>query len=133
MLIFNPEWQPRWAELGGISLTADSLTIMATMLLELSCIYSIEAIRVGQKGLCQGCDSSDSTVVLLLLLPSSLSPETALGIFFCPCRVGWSDGLGARVRREEGRNCLDRLEAGRAVFLAGCLLMKYLKPIVRGY
>lgn len=29
--------------------------------------------------------------------------------------------------KEEGRNCLARLEAGRAVSLAGCLLMKYLR------
>lgn len=44
-----------------------------------------------------------------------------------------SDGLGARVGREEGRNCLVRMEACREVFLAGHLLMKYLELVVRGY
>lgn len=82
---------------------------------------------MGPGGARQGCDISDSTVVLLLLLPSSLSPDSAPGIFFCSCRVGWSDGLGARVGKKEGSNGVARLEAGRAVPLAGCLMMKYLR------
>lgn len=46
----------------------------------------------------------------------------------------WSDCLGARVARKEGGNCLVRSEAGRAVFLAGCFLMKYLELfVVKGY
>lgn len=46
----------------------------------------------------------------------------------------WSDGLGARVARKEGGNYSVRSEAGRAVFLAGCFLMKYLELlVVKGY
>lgn len=46
----------------------------------------------------------------------------------------WSDGLGARVARKEGGNSSVRSEAGRAVFLAGCFLMKYLELlVVKGY
>lgn len=59
---------------------------------------------MGQRGSCQRFDISDSVVVLLLLFLSSLGPESVLGIFFCSCRVGWSDGLGARVGKEEGGN-----------------------------
>lgn len=59
---------------------------------------------MGQRGLCQGFDTSDLVVVLLLLFPSSLGPESDLGIFFCSCRVGWSDGLGVMVGREEDGN-----------------------------
>lgn len=53
--------------------------------------------------------------------------------------VGWwcgerSDGLAAKVARKEGGNSLVRSEAGRAVFLAGCFLMKYLELLVmKGY
>lgn len=88
---------------------------------------------MGQRGSCQGFDPSDSVVVLILLFPSSLGPENALGMFFCSCRIRWSDGLGDRVGREEGRNFLVRMEACREVFLAGHLLMKYLELVVRGY
>ena len=59
----------------------------------------------GAKDSCLGCDVSDSVVVLLWCLPSSQSPDNALGVFFHSCRVGWSDGLGSRVGMEKGRNC----------------------------
>lgn len=105
-------WQPRWTELESISHSAEDLdlvlpeTMMDTLLLELHCVYPIGAIRVGQRGSSKGCDVSDSVVVLLWCLPSSLSPDSALGVFFRSCRVGWSHGLGARVWKEKGRNCL---------------------------
>lgn len=79
--------------------------IVHTVLLGLHCVYPVGAIRVGQRGSCLGCDVSDSVVVLLWCLPSSQSPDSALGVFFHSCRVGWFDGLGARVGMEKGRNC----------------------------
>lgn len=104
-------WQPRWAELESISHSAEGLglvrpeTMMDTLLLGLHCVYPVGAIRVGQRGSCLGCDVSDSVVVLLWCVPSSQSPDSALGVFFHSCRVGWFDGLGARVGMEKGRNC----------------------------
>ena len=65
-----------------------------------SLVYPTGAIRVGQRGSCRGCDVSDSVVALLWRLPSSLNPDSALGVSSIPAGLGglmgWEPGWGRR-------------------------------------